>query len=334
MRYFVTGATGFVGGRVVRQLRAAGHDVVTVARTPAKAQGLRDLGVEIHQGDVTNKDSMRDHMRGVDGVYHIAGWYKIGTADKDAGYATNVEGTRNVLELMRDLAIPKGVYTSTIAVFSDTGGRLVNETYRYDGPHLSVYDQTKWLAHYEVAEPLIAQGLPLVILQPGVIYGPGDTSSMRTTFIQYLQRTLPLVPKQTTFCWSHVDDIATAHLQGMAHGTAGESYIVAGPAHTLIDALTLAESITGVAAPRLRVAPAVVKGLAAAMSVVEKAVAVPEDYTSEYLCVSAGTTYIADNSKARKAWGYAPRSLATGLRETLVYEMRLLGMRPPSDDTA
>src|SRR5579884_4023999 len=124
-------------------------------------------------------------MAGADGVFHIAGWYKIGTRDKSEGERINVLGTRNVLEVMRELGIPKGVYTSTLAVFSDTRGRLVDETYQYTGKHLSEYDRTKWVAHYEVAEPMIARGLPLVIVQPGLVYGPGDTSGVRTTFVQY-----------------------------------------------------------------------------------------------------------------------------------------------------
>src|SRR5260370_40150937 len=77
---------------------------------------------------------------------------------------------------MRELEIPKGVYTSTLAVFSDTHGRVPDETYRDDGPWLTEYDYSKWLAHYQVALPMIEAGLPLVIVQPGVIYGPGDTS--------------------------------------------------------------------------------------------------------------------------------------------------------------
>ena len=330
MRYFVTGATGFVGGRVVRQLRAAGHDVVAVVRNPDKARDLVALGIAVHKGDVTDKSSLRGPMQGCDGVYHIAGWYKIGTSDKAEGYAINVEGTRNVLETMRDLGIAKGVYTSTLAVFSDTHGRLVDENYHYNGPHLSVYDKTKWQAHYEVADPMIANGLPLVIVQPGLIYGPGDTSSIHTMLVQYLQRKLPLLPKQTTFCWAHVDDIATAHLLAMDKGDPGERYIVAGPKHSLIDAMALAEQITGVPAPRLRVAPGFLKGMAALMSVVENVVSVPADYTSEYLRVSAGVTYIGDNSKARKAWGYNPRPLDEGLRETLFHEMRSLGIPIPS----
>ena len=101
MKYFITGATGFIGGRLARQLREAGHEVVAVVRNPAKAQDLAQLGVTLHQGDVTDKESMRKPMSGVDGVFHVAGWYKVGVRDKSQAYAINVEGTRNVLELMK-----------------------------------------------------------------------------------------------------------------------------------------------------------------------------------------------------------------------------------------
>ena len=168
MKYFLTGATGFIGGRVARQLREAGHDVVAVVRDPARARDLADLGIAIPRGDVTDKESMRAPMTGVDGVFHIAGWYRVGVRDKSDGEKINIQGTRNVLELVRELSIPKAVYTSTLAVNSDTHGWLVDETYRYDGPHLSEYDRTKWAAH-RLAEQFIAAGLPLVIVQPGVI---------------------------------------------------------------------------------------------------------------------------------------------------------------------
>src|SRR3989304_2362349 len=108
MRYFVTGATGFIGGSVVRKLRVAGHDVVAIVRAPAKATDLGDLGIDVRKGDVTDRASMRGPMRGVDGVFHIAGWYKVGRKGHDRAYAVNVEGTRNVLELMRELRIAKG----------------------------------------------------------------------------------------------------------------------------------------------------------------------------------------------------------------------------------
>jgi len=331
MKYFVTGATGFVGGRIVRQLHAAGHDVVAVVRAPEKAGDLAALGIALIQGDVTAKESMRAPMAGVDGVFHIAGWYKISVrtvSERRAGEQINIQGTRNVLELMRELGIPKGIYTSTVAVFSDTHGKVVDESYIFTGRHLSEYDRTKWVAHYEVAEPMIAQGLPLVIVQPGVIYGPGDTSSLRTALIDYLQHKLPILPKRTAYCWAHVDDVAHGHLLAMELGRVGESYIIAGERHTFVDALALAERVTGIRAPRIQAPPAMMKASAALMGVVERAVPVPAMYTSEYLRVNAGVTYLGDNAKARRELGYDPRPLDEGLPATLLHEMALLGMTP------
>jgi nucleoside-diphosphate-sugar epimerase len=327
MKYFVTGATGFVGGRVARQLVEAGHEVVVVVRNPTKAKDLADLGIAVHQGDITDKESMRGPMAGIDGVFHIAGWYKVGVKDKSEGEKINIQGTRYVLELMKELNIPKGVYTSTLAVFSDTGGRLVDETYRYNGPHLSEYDHTKWVAHYEVADPMIEAGLPLVIVQPGLIYGPGDTSNVRTTLIQYLQRKLSMIPEKTAFCWAHVDDIARGHILAMDIGQPGESYIIAGPRHTFVEAMEIAEQITGIPAPRLRVAPGLMKAMAGLMGLVEQVVPVPDAYTGEGLRILAGVTYIGNNAKAKRELGYNPRPLREGLTETLHHEMQLLGMK-------
>src|SRR5688572_8292061 len=101
MRYFLTGATGFVGGAVARQLIEAGHRVIAIARNPDRGSALAKLGVQLAPGDVTDKESMRAPMRGVNGVFHIAGWYKVGVRDTSAAYAVNVEGTRHVLELAR-----------------------------------------------------------------------------------------------------------------------------------------------------------------------------------------------------------------------------------------
>lgn len=325
MRYFVTGATGFLGGEVARQLIAAGHQVVAVVRSPTKATELAALGVTLYQGDVTDKESLRAPMTGADGVFHIAGWYKIGARDKSPGMAVNVNGTRNTLEMMRELGIAKGVYTSTVAINSDTHGKIVDETYHYTGPHISEYDRTKWLAHYEVAEPMIAEGLPLVIVMPGVIYGPGDTSSLRVMFDNYLRRKQPMIPAVTAYSWGHVEDTAHAHILAMEQGRTGQSYIVAGPTHTLVEAMALAQRAIGIPAPR-QVSPGMLRALAGIMGVVGAVAPVPDDYSAEFLRVAAGTTYIATSAKAQREWGYTPRSLEAGLPTFLRHEMRLLGI--------
>jgi nucleoside-diphosphate-sugar epimerase len=327
MKYFVTGATGFVGGRVAQQLRGAGHQVTVLVRNPGKATHLAAAGLQLAQGDVTDKESMRAPMTGCDGVFHVAGWYKIGVRDKAPGVAVNVDGTRNVLELMKELGIPKGVYTSTLAVNSDTHGQLVDESYHFSGQHLSEYDRTKAAAH-EIAQGFISAGLPLVIVQPGMIYGPGDLGPSHDLFVQFLTRKLPMVPQQTTLCWAHVDDVAQGHLLAMKQGQVGTNYFLAGPAHTIIAALHLAEQISGVPAPKLTASPWMLMTMSKMMGLVERGIPVPEMYSSEYLRVSAGVTYIGDNAKARRELGWTPRPLADGLTETLREEMKILGMKP------
>ena len=186
MKYFVTGATGFIGGVIAKQLIKNGHEVHASVRDLNKADELKNLGVKLFQGDVTDKESMRAAMTGVDGVYHVAGWYKVGVKDKTPGEKVNVQGTRNVLELMQELKIAKGVYTSSVVINSDTHGKLADENYQFTGKHLSEYDRTKAAAH-EIAKDFIARGLPLVIVQPGTVYGPDDTSLVRTSLIDFLK---------------------------------------------------------------------------------------------------------------------------------------------------
>ena len=325
MTSFVTGATGFVGGYLVRELRRAGHEVRALVRTPARAGDLKQLGIALHDGDVTDKASMRAPMTGVDAVFHVAGWYKIGVRDKSPASAVNVDGTRNVLELMSELGVPKGVYTSTLAVNSDTHGRVVDETYRFTGRHLSVYDESKARAH-QIAESFIARGLPLVIVQPGAIYGPGDTSGVRTMLLQYLQRRLPVIPKQTALAWGHVEDVVHGHVLAMEKGQPGRNYFLCGPVHTLEAALDLASEITGIPAPRLRLNPAMLRVASKLVAPLEKLIPMPPAYSAEGLRVVAGVTYIGDNSRAKQELGWSVRPLREGLTETLRHEMQLLGL--------
>jgi nucleoside-diphosphate-sugar epimerase len=329
MNYFITGATGFVGGRVTHQLIEAGHQVVAIARNPDDASNLAELGVSIHEGDITEKETMRTAMKGVDGVFHIAGWYKIGAEDKDPAYQVNVEGTRNVLELMQELNIPKGVYTSTLAVNSDTQGRVVDESYQFEGEHLTVYDESKAEAH-KVAEDFITEGLPLVIVQPGLIYGPGDTSLVHDTLVQFLQRKLPLAPQETAYTFVHVDDVARGHVLAMEKGTPGESYFLCGPIHTVPEVLEIASDLSGVPTPKLQVPPVLMKAMAGIMKVVGKVIPLPATYSYEGLRIMAGVTYLGDNSKAKRELGFDPRPLREGLKETLEHEMEALDMEMPA----
>jgi len=324
MKYFVTGATGFVGNVLARQLRAAGHEVHASVRNLDKAKELQALGVKLFKGDVTDKESMREAMKGVDGVYHVAGWYKYTASakGKKEGEQINVQGTRNVLELMQELNIPKGVYTSTCAINSDTKGKVVDESYRFTGKHITHYDRTKAAAH-DIAKDFIAKGLPLVIAMPGVIYGPGDTSSMGNGVRDFLQGRLPMIPSQWGVCYDHVEDTARGHLLLMEKGKIGEEYILAGEPYTVVDAYKLANEITGKRMPM--VVPFQMMKLMAHL-VKPFAGVLPGYYTPDSFRALAGVTYWGNSSKAKRELGLKQRPFREGWEETLRHEMKALGM--------
>lgn len=325
MRIVITGATGFVGGAVARLLLTHLHDVHAIVRDPDKAAALADAGVVLHRGDVTRKESMRAPMEGADAVFHIAGWYKTGVRNAAEAFAINVTGTRHVLEVMRELGIRRGVYTSTLAVNSDTHGQIVDESYRFHGRHISVYDETKAEAH-RIAEDFVASGLPLVIVQPGMVYGPGDTSMTRETLRSYLRGRLPAVPKGAAYCWAHVDDIAEGHRLALERGQPGRAYFLAGPVHTLAEAFTIAEQLTGIPAPRVEIPAAALRIAAAFARALELAVRLPPAWSAETLRVLAGVTYLGRGDRARAELGWRPRSLRDGLEQTLRDEMADLGL--------
>ena len=323
-KYFVTGATGFVGGEIVKQLIGRGHKVVALVRAPERATLLKALGVDLHLGDITDRETLKTPMEGVDGVFHVAAWYKVGVKERLADQI-NVDGTRNVLKTMHTLGIPRGVYTSTLAVFSDTRGAVPDETYRYEGAHLSQYDRTKWIAHYRVAVPKMEEGLPLSIVMPGLVYGPGDTGGTHAALVDLLRGRLPMTPARTAFCWSHVEDTARGHILAMEQGKPGESYIIAGPRHTFEHFFDLAASLAKVRAPVFHPGPALMRAMAATMTVAGRFKSLPPALTPEVLRLLAGTTYFGSSDKAARELGFSARPIAEGLAQTLEHELRLLG---------
>jgi nucleoside-diphosphate-sugar epimerase len=315
MRAFVTGGTGFVGRHVVRKLIERGYDVVGLARSESSAAALRAAGAEVARGDITNMESMRAGMQGADVVFHIAGWYKLGTDDWMAGERINVGGTRKVLRLAHELDIPRIVYVSTVAVFGDTEGELVDESYHSEGPFLTEYDRTKWLAHYKVAEPLIEAGAPIIIVMPGTVFGPGDHSFIGET-MRLFQRGLPaLAGADTVVTYAHVEDIAEGIILAAEKGEVGESYVLAGPAVPLGEMVDFWSYLTGKPAPLVRIPTRFVKPLAPVVAALDAILPLP-DLVSEETINVLGATYIARADKARAQLGWQPRPLQAGMLET------------------
>lgn len=315
MKAFVTGGSGFIGQHVVKKLHERGYEVFALARSPQSTAVLQALGCTVVSGDITDMASMREGMAGSDIVFHIAAWYKIGDPDWQKAEAINVGGTRKVLRLAVELDIPKIIYTSTVGVFGDTKGQLVDETYYKGGPFLTEYDRTKWLAHYKVALPLIEKGAPIIIVMPGAVYGPGDTSSIGNLMREFY-RGMPMLPgPNMTLTYAHVEDIAEGHLLAAEKGKLGESYILAGPAIPLGEMVDFWGHLTGKSTPLLRVPANFVKPFAPVVGVLSQTLPLPDVYSEDAVNI-LDATYIARADKARAELGWQTRPLQTGMVET------------------
>jgi dihydroflavonol-4-reductase len=291
-----------------------GHDVVALARKPEAATDLRDLGVTLVPGDLDDEAALDRLLDGADGFFHVAGWFKFGRREREMLHTVNVQGTRNALEAALRAGV-RTVYTSTVALYSDTHGEVVDESYRFTGKHLTEYDKTKGLAH-EVALEYAEAGLPVVIVQPSVIYGPGDTSTMGEIGARVAAGRFTPGPKSGGYCWVHVDDVARGHVLAMEKGVAGESYHLTGEVATFGEAFGVLARQTGGRRPVL-LPKWLIRTSAAMIAPVELVVRLPQDQTREAMRASTAT-YYADASKAQRELGWAPRSLEAGFAETYV----------------
>ena len=224
MKSFVTGGAGFLGSAVVSRLLARGDDVVALARSDAAATQLTRLGARPVRGDITDAPTLDQLLTDVDLMFHIAGDYRVGIkeSEHEEMFRTNVDGTTIILSAAIAAAVSKIVYVSTVGVFGNTRGKVVDETYeRPDRDFLSYYDATKYMAH-RVAVARAAAGAPLVIVQPGAVYGPGDHSELGVQIDQaargkYTIRAFP----ELGFTMSYLDDVADGILLAQTKGHAG-----------------------------------------------------------------------------------------------------------------
>jgi nucleoside-diphosphate-sugar epimerase len=322
MRYAMTGATGFLGGELARQLRRSGHDLVALVRDPAKAGALRDSGVELVVGDLDDTAALDRLVGGADGFFHVAGWYKHGRREHAALRRVNVTGTRTALEAAQRAAV-RTVYTSTTAINSDTRGAVPDETFVHGGPWTTEYDRTKAEAH-RIAEEYAAAGLPLVIVMPSVIYGPGDTgSTLGQLTRQIIAGRKVLGPKAGAASWAHVEDVARGHVLAMEDGRPGESYLLAGERASHAEILGLIAQESGKRRPIL-VPNGLVRVVAALTSPIERLVPLPQFMTAE--AARAGmATYFGDPTKAEAELGWSSRPVREGMRETVQAELAGVG---------
>lgn len=315
MHFFLTGATGFLGRHVVGYLLEGGHGVTALISDRDVARSLADHGVRPHVGVVADKEVMRRGMRGVDGVFHLAG-HRQRIGDRRTAEAVHLDGTRNVFELVAELLIPRVVHTSGISV-------LVDATTGVEGPvgrHLTRHDRLRARAHLEIAQPAMRKGVPGIIVLPGALYGPGDRSGTSWLVHRYLVGRVRFASDAATYSWAHVEDVARAHVLAMEFGRVGASYVLGGEEASVHRVLSLVGRLVGREAPfRMPVRPTrVVSTLLRGLSWVIP----PLRGVAERLRVTSGARYVADDSVARSELGFDPRPLEAGLSETVQWMLR------------
>jgi nucleoside-diphosphate-sugar epimerase len=319
VRAFVTGATGFIGGHVARKLRERGDEVVALVRSPSKAGALRDLGCELLEGDLSSPDAIRRGVEGVDAVFHIGAIYKVGIpkSEHESMWEANVRGTERVFDAAIDAGVARIVFVSTVAVFGDTRGQVVDERYRRPaGGFLSCYDETKFRAH-EIAEERIAQGAPIVIVQPGGVYGPNDHSEIGDIIKRTARGRMPAkMFADTGFMFCHVEDIAEGILLAHDKGRVGEAYVLAGEQLTAGELMDRVARLAGRRRPLVTLPGVLAKAGVPVWPVLGPLLGFPPNLP-EMIRSSDGVTYWATDEKARHELGFAPRDLDTGLRETI-----------------
>lgn len=315
MDAFVTGGSGFIGKRLVALLVERGWQVRALARSEKAAQTLNNLGAAIIPGSLYDKETLEKGMRDCQVVFHVAGWYRLGARDKTAGEKVNVQGTRCVLETAFELGIPRIVNTSSIAIFGDTHGQVVDETYRMppDQPFVTEYDRSKYRAHYEVARPLIEAGAPIINVLPGAVYGPADTSLFGQLMQYYYHGLFPIFPGTDTVpTFVHVDDSAYSLLLAAEKGRPGEDYIMSGPAVSLGEMVKLWSELSGRRPPLAYIPARVLRPLAPLAA----RLPLPEILSADAIRV-LGVSYAASSAKAHRELGWAPRPIEEGMAQTM-----------------
>jgi nucleoside-diphosphate-sugar epimerase len=315
---FVTGAAGFIGSRVARSLRARGDEIVAVVRDPERAGALRELGARLVAGDLGSEAAIRAAMTGSDALIHIAGDYRVGipASERPAMYEANVTIAERVLDAAIALEIPRILHISTVNIFGDTRGRIRDETFRRDPDDgfVSYYDETKYTAHLR-AETRIAAGAPIVIVQPGTVYGAGDHSGIGAQLKAAYDGTARFVAfGETGISPTHVDDIATGIVAALDLGRLGEAYILTAVNVRLREAMAVSARAAGRRLPRLIIPTALLR-VGSRIAPNAGALFGMEPNLREIVSSADNVTYWGSSAKAVAELGCAPRPLEVGMRD-------------------
>ncbi len=315
----VTGASGFVGYWVARKLCERGLAVKVLLRSKPSAH-LQALPVEIADGDLRNRESLKNALQGCDTLFHVAAHYSLWEKDPQVLYDSNVGGTRNILSLAAEQNISKIVATSSVATlrcFSD--GKIANEqSYAELSEIIGHYKKSKYLAE-KVALELAQEGAPIVIVNPSAPIGPNDVKPTPTgkIIVDFLQGKMPAY-LDTGLNLVAVEDVAEGHVLAAEKGRVGERYILGNQNLRLIEILRILAEISGKKAPKIKM-PYWIAYLAGYVSetianLTNKPPAVPLDGVR-----MAKKIMFFDSTKAQQELGFSPTSVQSALERAVAW---------------
>lgn len=254
MKTFVTGATGFIGASIVRELLKDGRDVRVLVRPGANRANLAGLDVEEWRGDLRDAESLRQGLKGCEVLYHAAAEYRLWTRKPADMYAVNVGGTTAILDAACANNLSRIVYTSSVGTLGvrRDGQAADEDTEVLLNDMVGHYKKSKFLAERE-AERYVALGLPVIIVNPSTPVGPGDIKPTPTgkIIVDFLQRNMPAY-LDTGLNLIGVEECARGHLLAEQRGVPGRKYILGNCNLSLRDIFGMLQNITGITAPRIR----------------------------------------------------------------------------------
>ena len=261
MNTLVTGATGFIGSAVTRQLLARGHAVRVLARRGGDRRNIADLPVEVAEGDLRDPEARRRALVGIRDLFHVAADYRLWVRDAAAMYATNFDATVALMRAAADAGVSRIVYTSSVATMGyrsdDTPGDETTPVSIDDmiGP----YKRSKFLAEEAMRRMARDEGLPIVIVNPSTPIGPRDIRPTPTGRI-VVEAAAGRIPAfvDTGLNVVHVDDVASGHILAHERGKAGERYILGGDDLRLEQILVTIACLVGRKPPRIKLPAAAV----------------------------------------------------------------------------
>jgi dihydroflavonol-4-reductase len=317
MTTLVTGASGFLGSHVARELVSRGEEVRILMRPSSTNRAIGDLSLEYVTGDLRDPASVERAVSGVQYVFHVAADYRLWAKKSRDIYDSNVGGTKNLLAAAKRAGVEKFVYTSTVATIAVDRPELPSEaTQSRLDEMVGHYKRSKWLAEQEVVTAA-KEGMPVVIAMPTTPVGPGDWKPTPTgkIILDFLNGKMPGYV-ETGLNFVGVEECASGHLLVAEKGKVGERYLLGAENLTLKQLLDALSKITGLPAPKWKIPHGVALGVAYMNTAFSRLVGHQPQIPVEGVKIARHMMFV-DCGKTQRELGFKPGSVAAALERAV-----------------